>query len=211
MSVCDADCFALCVKHCLFGIWIGKRIKPYLQVFSGPSLPFSAFCQWDEKQSQWMYRYMVCSFLPAVKQAVEKTTQKGSFVFTSHFVFTRTRTGPLYFPQKKKKRVFHVCDSLTYFCTVPLFKLLWKKVVSSRDVCSVKVCVILLWTKSIKTWIIYHQNMTIKCIYYKMELVCAQPQLWLWGSSPAFLKGPFFFWKWKLSPTDIVLEFCCGN
>lgn len=53
LYVSDADCFALCVKHCLFGIQIGKnKIKPYLQALGGPSLPFSAFCQWDEKQSQ---------------------------------------------------------------------------------------------------------------------------------------------------------------
>lgn len=153
LYVSDADCFALRVKHCLFGIQIGKnKIKPYLQALGGPSLPFSAFCQWDEKQSQWMYHYIV-----QWKKPYRKNKTKGPFVFMSCFFFYKEKHCATVLSSEEEEETHSFRDSLTYFCTVPLFKLLWKKLFHLGMFAQ---CVILLWTKSIKTWIIYHQNMT---------------------------------------------------
>lgn len=55
----------------------------------------------------------------------KKTVKKQGWNFFYLIFFTRKNTVPLYFSQKKKHTLF--CDMLTYFCTVPLFKLLLKE------------------------------------------------------------------------------------
>lgn len=59
-----------------------------------------------------------------------------------YFIFcTKTNTVPLYFPHKKKN--LHFCDTPTYFCTVPLFKLLFKELFHLGKFAQVKYVILL--------------------------------------------------------------------
>lgn len=127
-----------------------------MQVLVGPILHFSAFCQWDEKKpvNVSFFKSAVCCTTINRGWKEEgrkegrgegrgegrKKERKRKTDF--YFIFcTKTNTVPLYFPHKKKN--LHFCDTPTYFCTVPLFKLLFKELFHLGKFAQVKYVILL--------------------------------------------------------------------